>query len=182
MSKTPKDSSKGSGALSWGDKVKEASRQVREARTQEIQAALERGDEERAEELIEEGQKRSQERQEAKRAGRDLRAQIKAAMPTSNSRRWADNEIAKAVRSGRNAEGVAPRHPNTQWNMSPGQMVRLVNQAEAWTESHMIKMIPKGAYGILLDPPTGDRAAVMFGADVFTVACKKLRPVLDEDE
>jgi hypothetical protein len=68
----------------------------------------------------------------------------------------------------------------TQWNMRPGEMVRLVNKAEAWTENYMAREIAKGSIGILLDPPTGDRAAVMFGQDVFMIECKKLRPITDD--
>ncbi len=84
------------------------------------------------------------------------------------------------MRSGRNAPGVH-RNSDTVWNMEAGEMVRLVSKAEAWTENYMAKVLGKGSIGILLDPPRGNRAAVMFGQKVFMIECKKLRAVRDED-
>ena len=166
--------------MSWAEKKRYAAKQVREEKLRAIAAAREAGDDELADSLTEELGAAKKERAEAKAKARDLKKVIKEKLPSSGGRTWANNEIARAVRSGRNADGVKPRNPVTQWNMQPGQMVRLVNKAEAWTESYMQKILPKGAIGILLAPPTGSRVAVMFGADVYTISCKKLRPVTDE--
>lgn len=166
--------------MSWGEKKKYAARQVRQRKLEEIKRAAEEGNMQRADELAEELHRAKAERQQAKKRARELKREIKEKLPTTGGKRWADNETARAIRSGRRAEGVG-RRPSPQWNMQPGEMVRLVNQCEAWTENYMAKMLPKGAYGILLDPPRGERCAVMFGQDVFTVECKKLRAVRDED-
>ena len=167
-------------AKSWAEKKREAAQQARAAKQRAIEEANLAGDVEEYERLINEFNKARDERLAAKAEGRKLKQKIKNALPSGGGVTWANNDIARAVRSGRNADGVRPRNPVTNWNMVPGQMVRLVNKAEAWTESYMQKILPKGAIGILLDPPRGDRAAVMFGADVYTIECKKLRPVGDE--
>lgn len=167
-------------AKSWSEKKREAAQQARAAKQRAIEEANLAGDVEEYERLINEFNKARDERLAAKIEGRKLKQKLKEALPSAGGVKWANNDIARAVRSGRNAEGVKPRNPVTNWNMVPGQMVRLVNKAEAWTESYMQKILPKGAIGILLDPPRGDRAAVMFGADVYTLECKKLRPVVEE--
>lgn len=174
---TSDDPTKG---MSWSEKKRDAARQARVKKQRAIEEANAAGDVEEYNRLVNEMHKAKEERAAAKKAARDLKATIKEKLPSGGGRKWADNEIAEAVRSGRNADGVVPRHRQTRWNMQPGQMVRLVNKAEAWTDAYMQKILPKGAIGILLDPPTGDRAAVMFGADVFTIECKKLRPIEDE--
>lgn len=165
--------------LSWAEKKRWAAKQMRTQKQEEIAAAEEEGDQQRADELREELTRARDERREAKKRARDLRAAIKEKLPTAGGRTWADNDTARAIRSGRKAEGVG-RRPDPRWNLQPGEMVRLVNKCEAWTESYMVKELPKGALGILLDPPTGQRAAVMFGTDVFTVECKKLRAVRED--
>tara|TARA_Y100000593_G_scaffold90152_1_gene175895 strand:- start:423 stop:962 length:540 start_codon:yes stop_codon:yes gene_type:complete len=174
---TSDDPTKG---MSWAEKKRDAAKQARAKKQRAIEEACVAGDHEEYDRLVKEMYKAKEERAAAKKAARDLKATIKEKLPSGGGRKWADNEIARAVRSGRNAEGIKPRNPVTQWNMQPGQMVRLVNKAEAWTDAYMQKIIPKGAIGILLDPPTGNRAAVMFGADVYTIECKKLRPIGDE--
>ena len=166
--------------MSWHEKKRYVKAQLRKDRQAGIAAAEEAGEVERAEELREESLKRSKERAEAKKAGKDLKAQIKEKIPSTGARKWADNDTARAVRMGKNAPGLRLAS-KTRWNMQPGEMVRLVNKAEAWTESYMVKTLGKGSIGILLDPPTGNRAAVMFGADVFTIECKKLRPLREDD-
>jgi len=48
----------------------------------------------------------------------------------------------------------------------------------------MAKTLPKGSLGILIDAPPADlhgHVAVMFGADIFRIECKKLRMIHDED-
>lgn len=176
-SPTPDDPTKG---MSWSDKKRYVKSKLRKERQEAIAAAEEAGNEDKAEELREAGLKRNKERAEAKKAGKDLKTKIKEAIPSVGARKWADNDTALAVRMGRNAPGLR-RYTNTSWNIRAGEMVRLVNKAEAWTENHMVKTLGKGSIGILLDPPTGDRAAVMFGTDVFMIECKKLRPIREED-
>ena len=165
--------------MSWPEKRRYAARQVRQKKLEEIAQAAAQGDQQRADELTEELNRAKTERNEAKKTARELKKQIKEKLPSVGGKRWAENETARAIRTGRRIEGVG-RRPAPQWNLRVGEMVRLVNKCEAWTESYMVKELPKGSYGILLDPPTGNRCAVMFGQDVFTVECKKLRAVGDE--
>lgn len=174
---TSDDPTKG---MSWAEKKKHAAKQARAAKQRAIEEACVAGDHELHDQLVKDFYKAKEERAAAKKAGRDLKAQIKEKLPTGGGRKWADNDIARAVRSGRAAPGSG-RKTRTQWNMQAGDMVRLVNKAEAWTENYMAKVLGKGSIGILLDPPTGDRVAVMFGQDVFKIECKKLRPIREED-
>lgn len=176
QSEQPNDPTKG---MSWAEKRRYAARQVREKKLEEIAQAVAQGDQQRADELAEELNRAKRERIEAKKSARELKRQIKEKLPSVGGKRWADNETARAIRTGRRIEGVG-RRPAPQWNLRVGEMVRLVNKCEAWTESYMVKELPKGAYGILLDPPSGTYCAVMFGQDVFTVECKKLRAVREE--
>ena len=175
-SKDPNDTS----GMSWSEKKRHAAKQARAKKQRAIEEANLAGDVEEYERLVNEVNRAQEERLAAKVEGRKLKQKIKESLPSGGGRKWADNDTARAVRSGRNAPGVQ-RHSNTTWNMQPGQMVRLVNKAEAWTENYMTKVLGKGSLGILLDPPVGDRAAVMFGQDVFMIECKKLRPVTDEE-
>ena len=166
--------------MSWAEKKRNAAAQARAKKQRAIEEANLAGDVEEYERLVNEVNKAKEERLAAKVEGRKLREKIKESLPSGGGRKWADNDAARAIRQGRNAPGVQ-RNRQTQWNMRPGEMVRLVNKAEAWTENYMARVIGKGSIGILLDPPTGDRAAVMFGQDVFMIECKKLRPITDED-
>jgi hypothetical protein len=180
MSKSPsteeEDPTKG---LSWQEKKRWVREKLRRERREAIAAAEADENFILADELREAAQKRSKERAEAKAAAKSIKDQIKSGLTSRGGRVWAKNEIAESVRSGKPAAGVQ-RHTKTFWNMQPGEMVRLVNNSEAWTEAYMIKTLPKGSIGILLDPPRGDRAAVMFGQDVFMIECKKLRPLRED--
>lgn len=180
MSKnSPKDPNDTTG-MSWAEKKRHAAKQARAKKQRAIEEANLAGDVEEYERLVNEVNKAKDERLAAKVEGRKLKQKIKESLPSGGGRKWADNDTANAVRSGRNAPGVQ-RNSNTTWNMQAGEMVRLVSKAEAWTENYMAKVLGKGSIGILLDPPRGNRAAVMFGQDVFMIECKKLRAVRDED-
>ncbi len=180
MSDQSEQSSDPTKGMSWAEKRRYAARQVREKKLEEIAEAAREGDTQRADELAEELNRAKAERQQAKLRARELKQEIKEKLPSVGGKRWANNETAEAIRRGRRIEGVG-RSPSPQWNLRVGEMVRLVNKCEAWTESYMVKELPKGSYGILLDPPTGSRCAVMFGQDVFTVECKKLRAVREDN-
>ena len=179
MSKnSPKDPNDTTG-MSWAEKKRHAAKQARAKKQRAIEEANLAGDTEEYERLVNEVNKAKDERLAAKVEGRKLREKIKESLPSGGGRKWADNDTARAVRQGRNAPGLR-RYTRTEWNMQPGQMVRLVNKAEAWTENYMVKELGKGSIGILLDPPGSERVAVMFGQDVFQIECKKLRPITDE--
>jgi hypothetical protein len=180
MSKnSPKDPNDTTG-LSWSEKKRHAAQQARAKKQREIEEANLSGDVEEYERLVSEFTKAKDERLAAKVEARKLKQKIKESLPSGGGRKWADNPTADLVRRGRNAPGVE-RNANTVWNMQAGEMVRLVSRAEAWTENYMEKVLGKGSIGILLDPPTGDRAAVMFGQDVFMIECKKLRSIREDD-
>ena len=181
MSKSSSSDDNPTAKMSWAEKKRFAAKQARAAKQRAIEEANISGDREEYERLVGEFHKAKEERAAAKKAGRELRQQIKENLPNTGGVKWADNEIADAVRQGRNAPGVQRNKGSWVFNLVPGQMVQLVAKAEAWTESYMVKEIGKGTIGILLDPPRGERAAVMFGQDVFTISCKKLRPVGEEE-
>ena len=69
------------------------------------------------------------------------------------------------------------RKAEMQFVLQPGQMVRLVNDARVAHEGENVfnRTLPKGSIGILIDPPTSQLSAVMFGSDVWRVPTKKLR-------
>ena len=69
------------------------------------------------------------------------------------------------------------RKAEMQFALQPGQMVRLVNDARVAHEGEndFNRTLPKGSIGILIDPPTSQMSAVMFGSDVWRVPTKKLR-------
>ena len=69
------------------------------------------------------------------------------------------------------------RKAELHFALQPGQMVRLVNDAKVAQEGQWIfeKTLPKGMIGILIDPPTSQMSAVMFGTNVWKVPTKKLR-------
>jgi len=64
-----------------------------------------------------------------------------------------------------------------QFALQPGQMVKLINDAKVAQEGQWVfeRTLPKGSIGILIDPPTSQMSAVMFGTDVWKVPTKKLR-------
>lgn len=112
-------------------------------------------------------------RREAKKAARDLRDQISAGIGKAPAIRWNNTEEGRAAR-----ESVKEiRKAELQFALQPGQMVKLVNDARVAHEGEHVynRTLPKGAIGILIDPPTSNMSAVMFGSDVWSVPTKKLR-------
>ncbi len=169
---------------SWGDKIKEARAQARALRQKEMAQALERGDTEEYDRLVEAENERINGRRNAKLEAAKQKRDAKLAAPKVGSVQWADNETAREWRRGKGRGG---RRRNTAgWNLVPGAMVRLVSNARVYTEGSwvMAKTVPKGTIGILIDAPPADlhgHVAVMFGADIFKIECKKIRMIHDED-
>ena len=65
-------------------------------------------------------------------------------------------------------------------------MVKLINNARVYTDGSWVmeRIVPKGTLGILIDAPPADingHVAVMIGADIYKIECKKLRQVHDDD-
>jgi hypothetical protein len=163
----------------WKDKIQDARDQMRRhrlGRIEELQKEAERtGDTSKLEAYQAEHSKRTEERRQAKLAGRDLKRSIKARLPTVGGRRWADNETAQAVRGGKSVDGVLRRTKST-YNLPLGGMVKLVNDTEVYSENYVMAcVIPSGSIGILLDPPTNEWAMVLFGDTTYRIRCKKLR-------
>ena len=144
----------------------------------EIQELRERGDdteelERELEKLYDDYNDRRNARREAKKAARELRGQIQAGIGKRPAIRWNTTE------EGRNArESVKKiRKAEMEFALQPGQMVKLINDAKVAHEGQWVfeKVLPKGTIGILIDPPTSQLSAVMFGTDVWRVPTKKLR-------
>lgn len=178
MSDEPRKPSK-----SWGDKIREARAQVRELRQREIAEALERDDIEEYERLVAEEEERRNGRRAAKLEAAKMKQELKASAPRVGTKVWADNQEARDWRAGKRG---ARRRNTGSWNLTPGAMVRLVSDARVYTEGSwvMAKKVPKGTLGILIDAPPADingHVAVMFGADIFKIECKKLRMIHDDD-
>lgn len=168
----------------WADKIKDAAAQARAMRQTEINEALERGDAEEHERLVEEEEERLNGRKRAKKKAKEEKLAAKVRAPRAGSKIWADNDTARDWRAGKRSDGK--RKNSAGWNLTPGAMVRIVSKARVYTESSwvMAKVIPKGSIGILIDAPPADlygHVAVMFGADIFRVECKKLRMIHDDD-
>ncbi len=168
---------------SWSDKIKEARAQARELRQREMDEALERGDTEEYDRLVEAENERINGRRNAKLEAAKQKRDAKLAAPKVGTVRWANNETAREWRAGK--RGARKRNTGS-WNLTPGAMVRLVSDARVYTEGSwvMAKKVPKGTLGILIDAPPADingHVAVMFGADIFKIECKKLRMIHDDD-
>ena len=132
-------------------------------------AALER----ELEKLYDDFNERRNARREAKKAARELRDQISAGIGKRPAIRWNESEEGRAAR----ADVKKIRKAEMQFALQPGQMVRLVNDARVAHEGENVfnRTLPKGSIGILIDPPTSQMSAVMFGSDVWRVPTKKLR-------
>lgn len=168
----------------WSEKIKEAAAQARELRKKEIDGALERGDAEEHERLLAAEEERKNGRKLAKKKAKEEKLAAKIRAPRAGTKVWADNETARDWRAGKRSGGR--RKNSAGWNLTPGAMVRIVSKARVYTESSwvMAKVIPKGSIGILIDAPPADlhgHVAVMFGADIFRIECKKLRMIHDDD-
>lgn len=168
---------------SWSDKIKEARAQARELRQKELEAAVESGDQEEIDRLNALEDERINGRRNAKLEAAKQKRDAKLLAPKVGTVRWADNQAARDWRSGKRG-GV--RKNSAGWNLTPGAMVRLVSDARVYTEGTwvMAKRVPKGTLGILIDAPPADlhgHVAVMFGADIFKIECKKLRMIHDEE-
>ena len=112
-------------------------------------------------------------RREAKKAARELRDQIQAGIGKAPALRWNTSPEGREAR-----ESVKKiRKAEMQFALQPGQMVKLVNDARVAHEGENVfnRTLPKGSIGILIDPPTSQMSAVMFGTDVWRVPTKKLR-------
>ena len=132
-------------------------------------AALER----ELEKLYDDYNERRNARREAKKAARELRDQIQAGIGKPAAIRWNTSPEGREAR-----ESVKQiRKAEMQFALQPGQMVKLVNDARVAHEGENVfnRTLPKGAIGILIDPPTSQMSAVMFGTDVWRVPTKKLR-------
>ena len=168
----------------WSEKIKDARDQIRAHRQQEIDDALARDDVEEHERLIVAEEERKNGRKLAKKKAKEEKLQAKARAPRVGTKQWADNDTARDWRAGKRSGGT--RKNSAGWNLQPGSMVRLVNKARVYTDGSwvMAKTLPKGSLGILIDAPPADlhgHVAVMFGADIFRIECKKLRMIHDED-
>ncbi len=125
------------------------------------------------EKLYDDYNERRNARREAKKAARELRDQIQAGIGKTPALRWNTTPEGRAAR-----ESVKEiRKAELQFALQPGQMVKLVNDARVAHEGEHVfnRTLPKGAIGILIDPPTSKMSAVMFGSDVWSVPTKKLR-------
>ncbi len=167
---------------SWSDKIKEARAQARELRQKEMDAALESGDTEEYDRLVEAENERVNGRRNAKLEAAKQKRGAKLAAPKVGTVRWANTQAARDWRAGKRD---GKRRNSAGWNLVPGAMVRLVSDARVYTEGSwvMAKRVPKGTIGILIDAPPADlhgHVAVMFGADIFKIECKKLRMIHDD--
>ena len=88
---TSDDPTKG---MSWAEKKKHAAKQARAAKQRAIEEACVAGDHELHDQLVKDFYKAKEERAAAKKAGRDLKAQIKEKLPTGGGRKWADNDLS----------------------------------------------------------------------------------------
>lgn len=125
------------------------------------------------EKLYDDYNERRNARREAKKAARELRDQIQAGIGKAPAIRWNTSPEGREAR-----ESVKKiRKAEMQFALQPGQMVKLVNDARVAHEGENVfnRTLPKGAIGILIDPPTSQMSAVMFGTDVWRVPTKKLR-------
>jgi len=170
-------------SLSWADKIRMARAQARELRQKEIEAALENDDVEEWERLVAAEEERKNGRRNAKLEAAKRKKELKELAPKAGGIKWADNEASRDWRAGKRG---GRRRNNAGWALQPGAMVRLVNDARVYTDGSWVmeKKIPKGALGILIDAPPADlhgHVAVMFGADIFKIECKKIRMVHDEE-
>ena len=168
---------------SWSDKIREARAQARAHRQAELDAALESDDIQEYERLAEAEDKRVNGRRMAKLEAAKLKRDAKLVAPKAGTVKWADNEASRDWRAGK--RGGRKRN-NAGWNLTPGSMVRLVSDARVYTEGSWVmeKKIPKGTLGILIDAPPADihgHVAVMFGADIFKIECKKIRQIHEEE-
>lgn len=168
---------------SWSEKIKDARAQARALRQTELDAAIEGGNQEEIDRLMEAEDERINGRRRAKLEAAKLKREIKLAAPAVHRIRWADTDASRDWRSGKRA---GKSKNSAAFNMTPGSMVRLVNDARVYTEGSwvMVKRVPKGTLGILIDAPPADlhgHVAVMFGADIFRIECKKLRMIHDDD-
>lgn len=168
---------------SWSDKIKEARAQARALREKELADAVESGDQEEIDRLTALEDERINGRRNAKLEAAKQKRDAKLAAPKVGTVRWANNETARDWRAGK--RGARKRNTGS-WNLTPGAMVRLVSDARVYTEGSwvMAKKVPKGTIGILIDAPPADingHVAVMFGADIFKIECKKLRMIHDDD-
>ena len=166
-------------APTWRDKLQDAREQMRLhrlGRLEELKAEADRtGDYTELNAYEEENRKRSKQKREAKKAGRELKRTIKERIPTVGARRWADNETAENVRKGKTVPGVL-RRTKTTYNLPLGGMVKLISNTEVYSENYMVaRVMPSGSYGILLDPPNNEWAMVLFGDTAYRIQCKKLR-------
>jgi len=144
----------------------------------EIQELRERGVdtealERKLEKLYDDFNDRRNARREAKKAARELRTTIQAGIGKRSAISWNTTE------EGRNARKSVKevRKAEMKFALQPGQMVKLINDAKVAHEGQWVfeKTLPKGTIGILIDPPTSQMSAVMFGTDVWRVPTKKLR-------
>ena len=112
-------------------------------------------------------------RREAKKAARELRGTIQAGIGKRPAIRWNTTEEGNAARA--NVRKV--RKAEMEFALQPGQMVKLINDAKVAQEGQWVfeRTLPKGSIGILIDPPTSQMSAVMFGENIWKVPTKKLR-------
>jgi hypothetical protein len=170
---------------SWSEKIREARAQARAHRQAELDAALAADDVEEFERLTLAEDNRIHGRRRAKLEGAIVKRDAKALAPKTDTVRWADNEASRDWRAGKRSGGT---HRNSaRFALQPGAMVRLVSDARVYTEGSwvMARKITKGTLGILIDAPPSDmhgHVAVMFGADIYKIECKKLRQLSDEEE
>jgi len=123
--------------------------------------------------LYDDFNERRQARREAKKAARNLRDVISAGIGKQPALRWNTTPEGRTAR-----DSVKElRKAELQFALQPGQMVKLVNDSKVAHEGEHVfnRTLPKGAIGILIDPPTAKMSAVMFGSDVWSVPTKKLR-------
>jgi hypothetical protein len=144
----------------------------------EIQELRERGVdteelERELEKLYDDFNERRNARREAKKAARELRGTIQAGIGKRPALRWNTTEEGKAARA--NVRKV--RGAEMEFALQPGQMVKLINDAKVAQEGQWVfeRTLPKGTIGILIDPPTSNMSAVMFGENIWKVPTKKLR-------
>ena len=167
------------------EQIQEARLQARVKRQEEIdskhaeiQELRERGVdteelERELEKLYDDFNDRRNARREAKKAARELRGQIQAGIGKRPALRWNTTDEGKAARA--NVRKV--RKAEMEFALQPGQMVKLINDAKVAQEGQWVfeRTLPKGSIGILIDPPTSQMSAVMFGENIWKVPTKKLR-------
>jgi len=112
-------------------------------------------------------------RRQAKKAARELRGQIQAGIGKRPAISWNTTEEGRAAR----ASVRKVRKAEMEFALQPGQMVKLINDAKVAQEGQWVfeRTLPKGSIGILIDPPTSQMSAVMFGENIWKVPTKKLR-------